>query len=107
MQIIGNIIILFILTFTVYSCTGGKYGTDKIFGPPEDLPFSRYEDMQVDVRFYHPDESYVNLGKTKGASNCGNIAYDYAYSQSLEKNDGWSYACCTHEGGSNCYRKIR
>ena len=107
MRLLGNLIFLFILTFIVYSCTGGKYGTEKIFGPPDNLPLSRYEDMTVSVEFYYPDETYKNLGETTGASSCRVIAFDFAYSQGLSDDSGWSYSCCTHEAGSACYRKIR
>lgn len=46
-------------------------GTDKIFGPPETLPLSRYDEVDVNVYFYFPDGYEVYLGKTKGASSCG------------------------------------
>lgn len=82
-------------------------GTDKIFGPPETLPLSRYDDVDVNVYFYFPDGYEVYLGKTKGASSCGSFAYAYAEEKKLARNNEWSYVCCTIEGDSSCYRKIR
>jgi len=83
-------------------------GTEKIFGPPDELPLSRYEDVYVNVYFYFPEgEKEYYLGRTKGASSCGSMAHSYAYSKGLSGNSEWSYICCTEEGGSDCYRKIR
>lgn len=104
LKIIGIIMLVFIL----YECSGGGYGTDNLFGPPDELPLSRYEDVYVHVWFTFPDgdQSY-DLGRTKGAASCGAIAHDYAASKQLSYNSGWSYVCCTEEDGSECYRKIR
>ena len=71
------------------------------------LPLSDYESVRVGVYFYFPDDTEKYLGSTMGASNCGNIAYRYANEASLSSGDSWSYICCTHENGSDCYRKIR
>lgn len=104
----GKIILIIISVFILYKCTGGGLGTAKVFGPPDELPLSRYEDVYVNVWFRFPggDKDY-NLGRTKGAASCGSIAYDYAASKGLGNNSGWSYVCCTEEDGSECYRKIR
>jgi hypothetical protein len=104
----GKLIGLIAIVFLLYKCTGGGFGTEKIFGPPDELPLSRYEDVYVHVWFQFPDnEKLYDLGRTKGAASCGNIAHDYAHSKGLSGNSEWSYVCCTEEGESNCYRKIR
>jgi|TARA_B110000238_G_C15931944_1_gene355103 hypothetical protein len=95
------------LAYGVYLFTGGSLGTDSIFGPPETLPLSRYDDIDVSVYFYYPDETERYLGDVRGASACGDVAYDYASGNGLRNNPRWSYICCTHEDGSDCYRKIR
>lgn len=100
-----SIITLAVVVFLVYQCTGGRFGTDKIFGPPSELPLSRYEDMMVGVWFYDSDKSEnLYLGQTKGAASCGAVAASHAQSQRVKN---WGYVCCTHEAGSDCYRKIR
>lgn len=103
----GRLILLIIVIFAVYKCTGGGVGTDRIFGPPDTLPLDRYEDMEVDVVFYRDDtDESENLGTVQGASACGSVAANRARALSLD-NDTWGYVCCTHEAGSDCYRKIR
>ena len=102
-----EIIGLFIVAVVVYNCSGGGYGTDGIFGPPDSLPLSRYDDLYVNVYFYFPDGKEAYLGRTKGASSCGDMAHGYAHQHRLTGNRNWSYVCCTEEGDSNCYRKIR
>ena len=101
-EIIGLIAAVFLL----YNCSGGGYGTDRIFGPPETLPQSRYEDVNVNVLFYFPNGDEYPIGETKGASSCKAMAWDYARAKNVE-NAMWSYVCCTKENGSSCYRKIR
>ncbi len=64
------------LAYGVYLFTGGSLGTDSIFGPPETLPLSRYGDIDVSVYFYYPDEAERYLGDVRGASACGDVAYD-------------------------------
>lgn len=95
------------LALFTYWFTGGDYGTDQIFGPPDTLPLYRYEEMSVSVYFYFPNGNEVYLGDTIGASSCGDYAYSYAYEKDLSRYDDWSYVCCTHEAESDCYRKIR
>lgn len=101
------LIVIAVAVVSVYYCTGGKYGTDQIFGPPDELPFSRYDDVDVNVYFYFPDDREVYLGEVRGASACGSIAHNYAIQANLNRNHQWSYICCTKEAGSECYRKIR
>ena len=101
------IILGFVGLVLVYWFTGGGLGTDKIFGPPDTLPFERYDDIDVNVYFYFEDDREVYLGQTHGASSCGRLAYSYASQQDLSRNDDWTYICCTMENGSSCYRKIR
>ena len=104
-----QLVILVVLALAaVYWFSGGGFGTDKIFGPPENLPFSRYDDVDVHVIFSFPkgDQSY-NLGQVRGASACGSVARNYAAQHNLSTNRDWSYVCCTIEAGSSCYRKIR
>jgi hypothetical protein len=104
----GKLIIIAILVYGTYKCTGGGLGTDSIFGPPDTLPLSRYEDVDVSVYFFFPnnDKEYY-LGDTRGASGCGDMAYAYAADNQLSRNNNWTYICCTHEADSDCYRKIR
>lgn len=101
------LIIIAIVVFGVYKCTGGDFGTDKIFGPPDTLPLSRYDDVEVNVYFYFPGGREAFLGETKGASSCGSMARSYAARNDMSRNREWSYICCTKENGSSCYRKIR
>lgn len=75
--------------------------------PPETLPISEYENVKVHVYFYFPNDKEVYLGTEKGASSCQAAAYSYANSKGLSRHSDWSYICCTIEGGSDCYRKIR
>jgi len=98
---------LIFVAFVLYQCTDGGLGTDKIFGPPENLPLSRYNEIDVNVYFYFPNGHEVYLGETKGASSCGSIAYSYAGEKNLLQNNEWGYVCCTIEGDASCYRKIR
>lgn len=105
------ILVILAAAYGIYQYTGGKLGTDKIFGPPEMLPLDRYEDFDVRVQFYYPadrngETRYQYLGSTHGAKSCGNIARSYAAQHDLLYSD-WSYVCCTHEAESDCYRKIR
>ncbi len=102
---------MIIVSYGLYECSGGKLGTDKVFGPPDVLPLDRYEDLDVRVQFYYPPDSngesrYQYLGTTHGAKSCGNIARSFAAEHNM-LSSGWGYVCCTHEGGSDCYRKIR
>lgn len=107
MKIILLLILMGTVVFGIYLFTGGSWGTDKIFGPPETLPFTRYDEVDVNVYFYFPDGSELYLGETKGSSSCGSMAHAYAYEKGLDSNHNWSYVCCTIEDGSDCYRKIR
>jgi|688.fasta_scaffold1497319_2 hypothetical protein len=110
---ISRIILAIIAIFSLYKCTGGRYGTDKIFGPPDELPLSRYETMAITVRFHFPPNRQTGeqfskyIGDVIGVDACGDLAGEYAYQQHLADNSGWSYDCCTHENGSECYREIR
>ena len=103
----GKLIVIALVIFAVYKCTGGGAGTDRIFGPPDTLPLDRYEDVDADVLFYRDDtDQSENLGTVRGASACGDVAANRASELNLD-GDAWSYVCCTHEDGSDCYRKIR
>jgi hypothetical protein len=109
-----QLIILVVLALAaVYWFSGGGFGTDKIFGPPENLPFSRYDDVDVHVIFSFPQRDHpkqgqhYNIGRVRGASACGSVARNYAAQYNLSTNRDWSYVCCTIEAGSSCYRKIR
>jgi len=107
-------IVVGILIFALYQCTGGGFGTSTLFGPPDELPVSRYDEVEVGVYFSFPSESREGsdsssryIGNAKGTSACGAIARNYANQHYLGRSSGWSYVCCTHESGSDCYRKIR
>lgn len=71
------------------------------------LPLSEYENVDVNIYFYSPDNTETYLGKTRGAKSCGNISHSYARQKNLERGDGWSYICCTIYKGDQCYHKIR
>lgn len=105
-----SLLLIAAIVFAVYKCTGGGFGTDRLFGPPDELPQSRYEDLDVGVFFTYPRGSELTprfLGVTKGAGSCSAIAHNFAQREGLNRNSGWSYICCTHESGSDCHRKIR
>ena len=71
------------------------------------LPLSEYENVDVNVYFYFPNDKEVFLGRTRGASSCGDMSYSYARQKNLGRDDKWSYICCTIRKGSQCYEKIR
>ena len=101
------LILVGVILVLVYNCSGGGYGTDKIFGPPDRLPLSRYDEVDVHVYFYYPNDKEEYLGSVTGTSACERSAYRFARGKGLERDDAWTYICCTIEGGSDCYRKIR
>ena len=70
------------------------------------LPFSEYDNVNVNAYFYYPNDKEVFLGSMKGASACQVAARNYAYSKNIESSN-WGYICCTIEKGSSCYRKIK
>jgi len=76
-------------------------------GPPDTLPLSKYEDIDVSVYAYDSQDNEYYLGDTTGASSCGDIAHSWAYDKGFRSSNKWGYVCCTHEDGSSCYRKIR
>ena len=76
-------------------------------GPPDTLPLSEYEEIAVSVYGYTPRDEEYYLGDTVGASSCGSLAYLWAERNGFRNSSNWGYVCCTHEDGSNCYRKIR
>lgn len=103
----GKLIFLALVVLLIYKCSGGGFGTDKVFGPPDTLPLNRYEEMNVGVWFYFDESDREEfLGTVRGASACGETASSYARRNNVD-SDAWSYVCCTHEAGSDCYRKIR
>lgn len=102
-----NLIFLMCLVYGVYFFTGGAFGTDSLFGPPETLPYSRYDDVDVSVYFYDSNNNERYLGVVRGASACEKEANDYASRNGFRNSASWNYICCTHEDGSDCYRKIR
>jgi hypothetical protein len=71
------------------------------------LPLSEYEKVDVNVYFYFPDQKEEYLGKTRGASSCGQMAHSFAARKKLTSNSDWGYICCTIRKGSQCYNKIR
>lgn len=73
----------------------------------DSLSLSEYDDVDVNVYFYFPNDREVSLGKVRGASACGDVAYSYAREKNLSRSDRWSYICCTIRKGSQCYEKIR
>ena len=63
-------------------------------------------DYNVMFSFPSGTEQY-HLGKAKGLSQCGQIAYSFAASKNLSRNDGWGYVCCMIAKDSSCYEKHR
>ena len=100
------IVVIPIVIGVVYSCTDGKYGTDEIFSPPDTLPFSRYDEADVNVYFYFPDNIEEYSGRITGASSCGAIAHNCACNKGQHGNRDWGYVYCIIEGGPGCDRKI-
>jgi hypothetical protein len=76
-------------------------------GSGASLPLSSYEDVDVNVYFYFPNDKEVSLGQEHGASACGAAANAYAREKNMSRSDGWSYICCTIRRDSDCYEKIR
>ena len=97
MRLIKSIIFL-LAVVTLAACGDGDDGM---------LPLSEYENVDVNVYFYFPNDKEIYLGKTRGAQSCGQISHSYANSKNLKRGDGWSYICCTILKGSQCYNKIR
>jgi hypothetical protein len=66
------------------------------------------ERAEYTVVFFFPreDKPYY-LGTAAGLSACGSVAYGYAASKNLSDNRDWSYVCCLHAEGSDCYEKHR
>lgn len=95
------LIVIGLIVFGVYQCAGGAFYTDKLFGPPSSLPFSRYEEMKVGVYFTRLDGRTDFLGTTTGASLCGAMAHGHARALRIEATD-WNYSCCAYQGGSDC-----
>ena len=88
-------IMLLLIAVPLFGCDDGM------------LPLSEYENVDVNVYFYFPNEKEVYLGTTRGASSCGRISHLYAQRENLKRSDKWSYICCTIRKGSQCYDKIR
>jgi hypothetical protein len=104
MQIIA---LLGVLALAVYWWVGGWRGIDKLLDPSESSPPTRYE--QAGAAGAAPDAARTNgqqLGDVTGTSGCGSAARDYAVPRDSPLG-GLSYTCCTIEGGSVCYRKVR
>jgi|TARA_B110000483_G_scaffold77522_2_gene96563 hypothetical protein len=62
------------------------------------LKLDRYEKVDVDVYFYFqnsPQEYYLDT--VTGTSNCGDVAYSYAYEKRVQSTR-WSYICITTDG---------
>jgi hypothetical protein len=76
-------------------------------GCDDSLSTDDYDDVDVNVYFYFPNDKEVFLGKTRGADSCGSMANSYASRHNLSRGDRWSYICCTIRKGSQCYEKIR
>ena len=70
------------------------------------LPLSQYENVDVNVYFYYPNDKEVHLGRVRGASSCSALALNYASTHNVSGSD-WTYICCTVRHGSSCYEKIK
>jgi hypothetical protein len=98
-----KLVVIIAVLLGMYKCSSDR-------SPPDILPHSQYEHVDVDVLFWFPpprDDRVYNLGTVHGTSSCRRVALNYVVQHHLENNGDWSYVCCTHEGGSSCYRKIR
>ena len=59
------------------------------------------------VVFGYPNgDHFETIGTVEGLSACGAMAGAYANSKQMTNAD-WSYVCCLHAKGSNCYEKHR
>jgi hypothetical protein len=63
-------------------------------------------DYNVWFSFPSGNDAY-HLGRAKGLSQCGQIAYSFAASKDLTPKDGWGYVCCMITKDSSCYEKHR
>ena len=76
-------------------------------GPPDTLPFSKYEEITVSVCGYTPKDEEYCLGDTVGASSCGSLTHSWAERNGFRSSSNWGYVCCIHVDGNECYRKTR
>ncbi|HCM84349.1 MAG TPA: hypothetical protein PKW15_03620 [Alphaproteobacteria bacterium] len=102
----GFLMCIFMAFFLVYHFTGGAFNTDEVFGPPDQLPLARYEEVEVNVLYRYGDDRHY-LGKVIGVTACRDLAYAQAERQNFPEGTTWSYACCTEEGISECDRILK
>lgn len=95
-----------LVAFLIYFFTDGGFGTARYFGPPENIPLERYEEVTVNVLYRQGDQGFY-LGKVVGATACRELAYKHAETQNLTEGTTWSYVCCTEEGQSMCDRRLK
>jgi hypothetical protein len=72
-----------------------------------DFSCKQIEKATYNVYFYFPDDREYFVGVADGLDQCGSIAYRYATSKNLTRNQDWSYICCMKAKGSDCYEKHR
>lgn len=63
---------------------------------------------EYSVVFFFPNsEKPYDLGPATGLDGCASVAYSYADEKHLRAGNDWSYVCCLHAKGSDCYEKHR
>lgn len=68
---------------------------------------SYLEKATYSVEFGYPrGDRFEIIGEAQGLAACGAVARRFAIEKNME-NASWSYVCCLHAKGSNCYEKHR
>jgi hypothetical protein len=70
-----------------------------------DFSCDEIQDANYNAYFYFPNDKEKYLGVSTNLDQCGSMAYKYAASKNLSRNDKWSYICCMKAKGSECYEK--
>jgi hypothetical protein len=98
MQIKATLSLLIILTLSGCGDECREYS---------DFSCKEIEKAPYNVYFYYPSGAEEHLGQASGLSQCGSVAHNFAWSKNLSNNREWSYICCMHAKGSDCYEKHR
>jgi hypothetical protein len=61
-------------------------------------------DFNVYFRFSADSKDYF-LGVTYGLEECRSLAFNFANSKKMSRNDDWSYICCMKTASSECQEK--
>lgn len=72
-----------------------------------DFACSYLEKATYSVEFGYPrGERFERIGTAEGLAACGGVARAFANAHNMANAD-WSYVCCLHAKGSDCYEKHR